>query len=209
MMLWSLILVPLAAAPMALWAERRSGDAPRWIAVVAMAIDLILALVLWTEDTGANAQTKPDLTAADLERFVYDLGENASVEGGKVPLAGGRWKDPAEGGSTFTLLPQRAIGDLDGDGRADAAGIVVETTSGTGSFAYLFALLSRDGGPVQAGPPEWLGDRSVIERLSIDRKGILSVRYVTHRDSDRECCPTLRIDDRYRIEGDTLVGITK
>lgn len=166
---------------------------------------LALALLL----SGLGAQGKPGLTATSLERFVYDLGKSASVEGGKVPLADGRWKDPADGGSSFTLLPQRAVGDLDGDGLADAAGILVETSAGTGSFSYLFALLSRDSGAVQAGPPEWLGDRSVIERLSIDRKGILSVRYLTHRDSDRDCCPTLRIDDRYRVENEKLVGITK
>jgi NADH-quinone oxidoreductase subunit M len=57
MMLWSLILVPLVAAPMAVWAERRSNDSPRWIAVVAMAVDLILALALWSEDDGTHAQT--------------------------------------------------------------------------------------------------------------------------------------------------------
>ena len=167
------------------------------------------AIILTLFTIGLNAQAKAGLTPATLESFVYDLGEGASVSGGKVPLAGGRWTDPADGGSTFTLLPQRAVGDLDGDGLADAAGIILEATTGTGSFAYLFALLSRDGGAVQAGPPEWLGDRSVIERLAIDRKGILSVRYVTHRDSDRACCPTLRIDDRYRVEHEKLVGITK
>ena len=167
------------------------------------------ALVFVLLVSGLDAQVKRGLTPADLENFVYDLGDTASVEGGKVPLAGGRWKDPAEGGSTFTLLPHRASGDLDGDGVTDVAGIIVEEATGTGSFAYLFALLSREGSAVQAGPPEWLGDRSVIERLSIDRKGILAVRYLTHKDSDRECCPTLRIDDRYRVENDRLVGITK
>lgn len=167
----------------------------------------MLALAILLSSPGA--QDKPGLTATSLERFVYDLGGSASVAGGKIPLANGRWKDPAEGGSSFTLLPQRAVGDLDGDGLADAAGILVETSIGTGSFSYLFALLSRDRGAVQAGPPEWLGDRSVIERLSIDRKGILSVRYLTHRDSDRDCCPTLRIEDRYRVENEKLVGITK
>lgn len=155
------------------------------------------------------AQTTRPLVLADLQNFVYDLGESASVEDGKVPLAGGRWKDAADGGSAFTLLPLHAIGDLDGDRKADAAAILVEGSAGTGSFYYLFALMNRDGKPVQAGPPEWLGDRSVIERLSIDRKGILMVRYVTHKDSDPACCPTLRIDDQFRVENGKLVGITK
>ena len=65
-------------------------------------------------------------------------------------------------------------------------------------------MLARDDGATQAGPPEWLGDRSVIERLTVDRKGIVTVRYRTHKDGDRECCPTLRIDDRYRVEDGLL-----
>jgi hypothetical protein len=158
---------------------------------------------------GLAAQPKRALQPADLANFTYELGEGASVDDGKVPLKDGRWTDAADGGSTFVLDQHHALGDLDGDGVADAASIVIEHSTGSGTFFYLFGLLSRDGRPVQAGPPEWLGDRSVIERLSIDRKGILSVRYLTHKDSDRECCPTLRIEDRYRIEQGILTGITK
>jgi hypothetical protein len=73
----------------------------------------------------------------------------------------------------------------------------------------MFAILNRDGRPVQLGEPEWLGDRTVIQRLSIDRKGIIAVRYVTHKDGDRACCPTMRIEDRYRVENGKLVGIIK
>jgi hypothetical protein len=169
--------------------------------VRARAIVLMLA--------GLTSQARPGLTLADLQSFTYDLGESASVDGGKVPLAAGQWKDPAEGGSSFSLLPIHALGDLDGDAVPDAIGVIIEATPGTGSFSYMFALLARDGGAVQAGPPEWLGDRSVIERLTIDRKGIVTVRYRTHRDGDRECCPTLRIADRYRVESGVLTGITK
>jgi hypothetical protein len=168
--------------------------------VRAFLIILLLAL---------HAQMKPGLGLPNLQSFTYDLGEGASVDGGKVPLQNGTWKDPSEGGSRFSLLPLHAIGDLDGDGRGDAVGILVEATTGTGRFSYLFALLAGDSGPIQAGPPEWLGDRSVIERLTIDRKAVLTVRYRTHKDGDRECCPTLRIDDRYRIENGVLTGVTK
>lgn len=148
------------------------------------------------------------LTRAQIETFTFDLGPSSSVEGGKVPLVNGRWTDPA-GHSTFTLHPTHAIGDLDGDGNADAVAILVEASGGTGSFYYLFALMNRDGLPVQLGEPEWLGDRPVVERLSIDRKGVVSVRYVTHGDDDPACCPTLKIEDRYRVEQGKLIGIIK
>lgn len=148
------------------------------------------------------------LTRAQLEMFTFDLGPSASVEGGQVPLVNGRWSD-RDGGSTFSLHPTHAIGDLDGDGHADAVAILVESPGGTGSFSYMFAVMNRNGQPVQLGEPEWLGDRTVVERLTIDRHGIIALRYVTHRDSDPSCCPTLKIEDRYRVEQGQLIGILK
>ena len=148
------------------------------------------------------------LTRAHLETFTYNFGEASSVEGGKVPLANGTWTDSDSGG-TFTLHPIHAIGDLDHDGNADAVAIVVESSGGTGSFYYLFAIMNRDGKAVQLGEPEWLGDRSVIQRLSIDRRGVIAIRYLTHRDNDPSCCPTMKIEDRYRVENGKLVGIVK
>jgi hypothetical protein len=148
------------------------------------------------------------LTRGQLDSFTYRLGDSSSVDDGKVPLVGGTWTDK-EGGSTFTLHPTHAIGDLDGDGQADAVAILVESSGGTGSFYYMFALLNRDGQPAQAGEPEWLGDRTVIERLAIDRKGVITLRYITHRDNDPSCCPTMKIEDRFRVQDGKLVGITK
>jgi hypothetical protein len=179
--------------------------------VLALTLSQLVAHAPAFAGAGQSTQAtagKP-LAFRDLENFTYDLGENASVDDGRVPLVGGRWTDPSEGGSTFTLLPIHAIGDLDRDGNADAAGILLEGTTGTGSFYYLFALANRGGKAEQLGPPEWLGDRSVIQRLTIDRRGIITVRFVTHKDSDPLCCPTLKIEDRFRIEDGKLVGITK
>jgi hypothetical protein len=148
------------------------------------------------------------LTRAQLETFTYRLDGATSVDGGVVTLTDGRWKDP-EGGSTFILHPTHAIGDLDADGHADAVAILVENAGGTGSFYYMFAILNRGGVPVQGGEPEWLGDRTVIQRLTIDRKGIISIRYVTHADGDAACCPTMKIEDRFRVVDGKLIGMTK
>ena len=107
--------------------------------------------------------------------------------------------------STFELMKLHAIGDLDGDKQPDAAAMVAEDGGGSGHFYYLFVFLNKDGKLMQIEHPEWLGDRSVIQRVAINR-GVLSVRFVTHRDSDPACCPTRQAENKYRVVGGKLVG---
>ena len=171
-----------------------------WPAYVLLAASLVGPVV--------SQAGRRSLAVADLRAFTYDLGATSNVDGGKVTLANGTWTDQA-GGSAFYLHPVPAFGDLDGDGQGDAIAILVESSVSTGSFYYMFALARRDGAAVQLGEPEWLGDRTVIQRATIDRKGIISVRYVTHAPGDAACCPTMRIEDRFRIENGKLTGITK
>lgn len=50
MILWALILIPLLAAPLAWYAEVRSRNAPRWLAIGALTVDLLLAWFVWAQD---------------------------------------------------------------------------------------------------------------------------------------------------------------
>jgi hypothetical protein len=66
-------------------------------------------------------------------------------------------------------------------------------------------FLNKGDKLVQIEHPEWLGDRSVIQRVTINR-GVLAVRFVTHRDTDPACCPTRQVENKYRVAGGKLVG---
>ncbi|HEU4686274.1 MAG TPA: proton-conducting transporter membrane subunit, partial [Nitrospira sp.] len=50
MILWTVILIPLVAAPLAWWAERHAREAPRWIALGALGLDLVMTLFLWSRE---------------------------------------------------------------------------------------------------------------------------------------------------------------
>ena len=50
MILWALILIPLLAAPLAWYAEVRSRNAPRWLAIGALTLDLLIAWSVWGQD---------------------------------------------------------------------------------------------------------------------------------------------------------------
>jgi hypothetical protein len=139
-------------------------------------------------------------TFADLANYTYDFGPEDKRT---VTLQDGKGADADE--SAFTLLKLHAIGDLDGDKLPDAAAMLVESPGGTGSFYYLFVLLSKGGKLVQIAHPEWLGDRSVIQRVTINR-GVLAVRFITHKDSDPACCPTRQVENKYRVVNGKLVG---
>jgi hypothetical protein len=140
-------------------------------------------------------------TFGDLANFTYDFGPD---DRRTVTLKDGRGKDADDG--MFELMKFHAIGDLDGDKQPDAAALLEESSGGSGHFFYLFVLLNKSGKLVQIEHPEWLGDRSVIERVMINR-GVLAVRFVTHKDEDPACCPTRRVENRYRVVAGKLVGL--
>lgn len=151
------------------------------------------------------AAQSPKPTLAQLGNFSYDFGPEDKRT---VLLKDGIWKDPEEGGSTFELMKEFvSMGDLDGDKADDAAVMIRETSSGTGRFYFLFVVMNRAGKLVQLDAPEWLGDRSVIQRVTIDRRRILAVRFITHTPNDPACCPTLRVENRYRVEKGKLVPL--
>lgn len=148
----------------------------------------------------ALVQTTLVPTFADLANRTYDFGPEDKRA---VTLKDGKGTDADE--SMFTLLKLHAIGDLDGDKVLDAAAMIVESAGGTGSFYYLFVLLNKGGKLVQIEHPEWLGDRSVIQRVTINR-GVLAVRFITHKDTDAACCPTRQVENKYRVVNGKLVG---
>jgi hypothetical protein len=138
-------------------------------------------------------------TFADLTNLTYDFGPED-----KRTIALKEGQGSADS-STFELMKLHAIGDLDGDKQPDAAAMIAEDGGGSGHFYYLFVFLNKGGRLVQIEHPEWLGDRSVIQRVIINR-GVLSVRFVTHRDRDPACCPTRQVENKYRVSGGKLVG---
>ena len=138
---------------------------------------------------------------AHLANYTYDFGPEDKRT---VTLKDGKGTDADN--SAFELMKLHAIGDLDGDKQSDAAVMLEESTGGSGHFYYLFVMLNKGGRLVQIEHPEWLGDRSVIRRVTINR-GVLAVRFITHKDSDAACCPTRQVENRYRVVGGKLEGL--
>jgi hypothetical protein len=68
---------------------------------------------------------------------------------------------------TTRLAATRATGDLNGDGKLDAAVVLTSSGGGSGTFYYVVALLGQGGGKAGATNAILLGDRIGINAVRI------------------------------------------
>lgn len=146
----------------------------------------------------------PSLTLDQLQNGVY-LVDVAPT--GKVTLVNGRFEAATGAGTTqkitVALAEQIASGDLNGDGRLDAAVILATNTGGTGVFKDLHVVLNREGQAVDVAAMP-LGDRVQIKALTI-QDDMIVVDMITHGPKDALCCPTVQVVQTYRLQGEALV----
>ena len=124
-----------------------------------MRILVLLSLVLVTACQSAVAPADPKTATYTIEKR-------------RVTLANGLFEEPAAPGSaaktTIRLLDKSASGDLNADGKPDAAVILTLTGGGSGTFYYLAALLGTGAGNGDATNAILLGDRITVESVKVD-----------------------------------------
>ncbi|GAH89262.1 unnamed protein product, partial [marine sediment metagenome] len=95
-----------------------------------------------------------------------------------------------------------AFGDLNNDGKKDAAVVLTTNYGGSGNFRELAVIINQNGKPHHLTSQD-LGDRAIINSLVIE-VGIVSVDMITHGLKDPMCCPTQREIVKYKLSGDKL-----
>ncbi len=128
------------------------------------------------EDPG-DAEAPPSVTPPESDPIGWEDLEHLTVEvdGEVVRLEGGR-ATVSHGGasaSIFTLQNRVAQGDLDGDGDDDVVAHIVERSAGTGVF-HLVVPVIDDGGTAMARPSIFVGDRIVMDAITV-RDGLIEV----------------------------------
>ena len=183
--------------------DRARRAARRGTAVGAL---LFAATLLASCDGVAdNDRAPPD--AVSLEAATIRT-ENTEV--GTATLEDGEFRAPIAPGSASELvirLSQWALGDLDGDGIADAAAITIEYPGGSGNFRYLHAILKEEGA-LHDADVAFLGDRIRVEGLSI-HEGIITVALLDRPpDAPFSEVPSILVIRRFRLAGEALEEIS-
>jgi len=147
---------------------------------------------------------KQALTIDELKSGEYRSEWSAK---GKIKLNDGIYQEKIAPDSATELViklsDRIAFGDLNGDGAEDAAVILVSNPGGSGTFYELAAVINSNGNPQHAASV-FLGDRVKVEGVSI-KSGKIMVKMVTHDRTDPRCCPSLRVEQEYTLQGDALV----
>jgi hypothetical protein len=166
-------------------------------------VALLLSLLLLP--CGCKKAAPAALTWQQVQNATY---QNEWPQKGVATLKDGQYEEEIAPGSAsklvMALLPDKyAFGDLNGDGAADAAAILVASGGGSGSFVYLEALVNDRGTPHHAAEVA-LGDRTQIEAIAIEG-GQITVDVVTHGPTDPLCCPSVKARKMFRLQGEQLV----
>lgn len=128
-----------------------------------------------------------------------------------VCLKEGRWegKPFVEGGAARRSIQLveglSAVADLDGDGVEEVAGLVAESSAGTGSNLHL-VLARQTEDATRAVATRLVGDRVQIRDLAVDG-GRLRLLIVRHDADDAMCCPTEKAELVYALRDGQLAKV--
>ncbi|SCE81889.1 hypothetical protein GA0074696_1046 [Micromonospora purpureochromogenes] len=120
-----------------------------------------------------------------------------------LPLTEGRWS--GEDGATVLLQKPCGIGDLDGDGAADAVGVVALNGGGSGTFFTVLVWRNSGGKPAFRALAD-LGDRTPV--LSVQVAGQQArVVWLTRSDGRSMAELDIRRTSTYQLSGTTLAEV--
>lgn len=127
-----------------------------------------------------------------------------TIDGEKVTLVDGTAEQEVAPGSAskniIKYFGNKAVGDLDGDGKDDTAFLLSEETGGTGIFYYVAVFLGKNTGTNAI----FIGDRIAPQTTEI-RDGKVIVNYADRaRGEPMVTEPSVGVSKYFMVDGITL-----
>jgi hypothetical protein len=149
----------------------------------------------------------PTPTPGSVGQLTLDQLKNATVHAisydRTVALANGSYSESSGTYSyTVNMLDVFALGDLNGDGKAEAAAILAENGGGSGTFISLVVFKNNNGQPDQIAEAN-LGDRVLVKAMDIS-SAVVHLDMQVHGPADGLCCPSLPSKQNYWLFGNRL-----
>jgi Immunoglobulin-like domain of bacterial spore germination len=203
------IILPLLALALVVMACNIQSIPPKPTASIpAISTDTRLPLTPTATVAGPPAETPlpptPTFTTAPVTSMPGDLTLDMLKNGTyhtaaydrTVTLVNGSYSD-GSGTSAFSvqMLGVYAFGDLNGDGKADAAVLLAENGGGSGVFESVIAIINQGGTPHQQSQV-LLGDRVQVKSADIS-SGVIHLDMLVQGPNDPLCCPSLPQKQNY------------
>lgn len=180
--------------------------------------DKYIADVTASLNAMSGDETNPSLTALDavmqsvtiqemvnplVPGVLTNLAYTSTLTEGPVQFVDGKYEDPElRINAAVAQTPPIAYGML--NGTWSAVVLIGENGGGSGVFTTMHVVQDVDGTPTPVAMT-MLGDRVVIHSVSIGADQIV-VDATTQGPNDPMCCPTLRVQQVYTLEGGELVA---
>ena len=135
------------------------------------------------------------------------LNATYTIDGTALTLANGKSEQEAAPGSaemvTTQIFGKPTYGDMNGDGKNDAAVFLVQDGGGSGTFYYVAVALSTSTGTVGTNAI-FLGDRIAPDTMQI-ANGMVVVNYADRKAGDpMSVSPSLGVSKYLVVASDTL-----
>lgn len=162
------------------------------------------------DETTAAATGDDIIVSEELATAVGNASYPIDYTGtGSVQLTDGEFRQPAAEGSAADILTQMteyvAVGELN-NGQQVVAVILISQTGGTGTF-YDLAVLAEQDGQLVSLDATYLGDRIIVNTLSIE-DGQIVVDMIVQGPEDPFSSPTQQVLQTYELQDGELVLTT-
>ncbi len=167
---------------------------------------IVLALVIVALGFWFFQINKPNTPVASNVSF-DPLNTTYTIDGASVTLVNGKAEEEVLGESptkiTTEIFGEPTLGDLNADGRKDAAIILVDEPGGSGTFYYVAVALNLPSG-TKGTNAFLLGDRITPQTLEI-RNGEVIANYADRKPGEPMAAqPSIGVSKYLKINGTSL-----